>query len=187
MKADRSDTKTLKTPPAPILDSLEVIGNPHRRKSFPVGAYFDGAPVRNAEADYEAVVKFLYSYNGSVSTVTAYRRELERLLQWSWRVRLQSVLTLTRDDIEAFVRFSIDPPAAWIGRKNVSRFRRAKGDREPNPSWRPFVISTKSRQKASGKAQYAPSQASVRLTFAVLSSFYDYLCQETVIEINLWR
>ena len=67
MKVDPSDKKTLKTAPAPILGSLEIIGNPHRRKSFRVDAFFDGAPVRNAEADYEAVVKFL-SYNGLQNT-----------------------------------------------------------------------------------------------------------------------
>lgn len=170
--------------PLPILDSLDVIGNPHRMKTFPVDSFFDGASLKDAETDYEAVVKFLYSYNGSISTVTAYRRELERLLQWSWRIQQRSILTLNRENIEDYIRFSINPPTAWIGRKNVARFRNRDGERMPNTDWRPFVTSAKSVQKNAGKAQYTPSQASIRLTFAVLSSFYDYLCQETIVPVN---
>ncbi|MEL7492143.1 MAG: site-specific integrase [Pseudomonadota bacterium] len=173
-----------KTAPAPILDSLETIGDPHRQAAFPVDHHFSGAVVDGASADYEAVVKFLFSYNGSPSTVSAYRRELERLLQWSWRVRRNSILALKREDIEDYIRFSIDPPAAWIGVKNVARFVTHDGDRIPNPDWRPFVISAKSTQKNAGKAHYTPSQASIRLAFAVLSSFYDYLCQETIVSVN---
>ena len=170
--------------PPPILDSLEVIGNPYQQKSFSVATFFEGAPLDGADNDYETVVKFLYSYNGSISTVTAYRRELERLLQWSWRVQRRSILTLNRSDIEEFVQFSINPPAAWVGRKNVARFLSRDGERIANPDWRPFVTSAKAVQKNAGKTQYTPSQASIRLTFAVLSSFYDYLCQETIVAVN---
>ncbi|MEM8771148.1 MAG: site-specific integrase [Pseudomonadota bacterium] len=176
--------KAKSKPPKPILDSLEAIGDPHRQASFPVDGYFDGAPVENAEHDYETVVKFLFSYNGSASTVNAYRRELERLLQWSWRIREQSILMLNRVDIEDYIRFSIDPPKAWIGLKNVARFVKSDGERIANADWRPFVASTKSIQKNAGKIQYTPSQASIRLSFAVLSSFYDYLCQETIVSAN---
>ena len=37
--------------------------------------------------DYQMALNFLYSYRGSADTFGAYRRDLERLLQWSWFVR----------------------------------------------------------------------------------------------------
>ena len=173
--------------PAPIIDSFEVIGNPQHGVSFPLLAFPSpsGAP-DGALRDYEAALKFLYSYTGSAATVNAYRRELERLLQWAWRIETRTALSLTRDDIENFVRFSISPPAAWIGDKNVARFRGPADDRKPNDAWRPFVISVPKSERDGGarKRTYQPSQASVRITFAALSSFYDYLTEETLVEAN---
>lgn len=34
--------------------------------------------------DYQLALNFLYSYRGSSDTFRAYRRDIERLLQWSW-------------------------------------------------------------------------------------------------------
>ncbi|WP_444946809.1 hypothetical protein ACJJIP_09975 [Microbulbifer sp. VTAC004] len=58
-------------------------------------------------------VLFLYSYNGSQATFNSYRRELERLLQWAWRIEEVSILSHKREHIEDFVQFCIEPPIAW--------------------------------------------------------------------------
>ena len=110
-------------------------------KSFDVSDVLNGAAVKGAEIDYEHALKFLYSYNGSTATFNAYRRELERLLQWSWRVERRNAHGLAREDIEDFVRFSLSPPPAWIGEIHAPRFVMDKGERKPNPKWRPFVAS----------------------------------------------
>lgn len=177
--------------PTPILDSLADIGNPHRRRSFDVDRFFDSnadAAIDGAETDYEYVLKFLFTYNGSTATFNAYRRELERLLQWCWRIKRQSVLTLRREDIEDFIRFTIDPPRAWIGDKNVARFLTRRGEQHPNKDWRPFVVSVSKTDVKNGavpdKKRYQPSQASIQSTFAVLSSFYDFLTEEKLVEFN---
>lgn len=173
-----------RTPPAPIIDNLDQIGNPYKQTRFSAGA----ADVDQADADLEHALKFLYSYNGSSATFNAYRREIERLLQWAWRIENRSVLTLKREDIEAFVRFCIKPPVAWIGNKNVARFITKDGERMANPEWRPFSVSvSKSEFRAGAIADikdYQASQAGIKATFTVLSSFYDYLLQETIIESN---
>ncbi len=128
------------------------------------------------------------SYDGSTATFTAYRRELERLCQWSWHIRKASILTLTRDEIERFIRFIQKPPMAWIGSKNVARFVHREGRRAPNPAWRPFVITVPKsafREGATASNQdYTPSQAAIKAAFTAVSSFYDFLTQESVIGTN---
>ena len=53
--------------------------------------------------EYGHALRFLYSYRGSFETFNAYRREIDRLLQWSWFVHQKPFLTLKRFDIEAFI------------------------------------------------------------------------------------
>ncbi len=175
------------TSPAAIIDNLNHIENPFRQKHFPTDTYLS-AKISGTETDLEFTLKFLYSYNGSAATFNSYRREIERLLQWSWRIEQASVLTLKREHIEDFIRFCLNPPKAWIGKKNVARFKVIKGTRLPNAEWCPFVVSvTKSEHRNNKSAeadQFCPSQAAIRATFTALSSFYEYLIQENLVESN---
>jgi hypothetical protein len=52
------------------------------------------------KTDYKNAVEFLISYNSSHATFNAYRRELERLLHWSWKIVEKSICDLRRADIE---------------------------------------------------------------------------------------
>ncbi len=187
----KSSQKPNETPaPVPILPGLKEIGNPHRwDREPPIGldVTLETEPAF-AGHDLEWTAKFLHSYLGSTATFNAYRRELERLLQWAWRIARKPALGLGRDEIEAFIRFSIDPPHAWIGTKTVARFLKRNGTLVPNPAWRPFVASTTKTQSRNGltpdATRYQPSQAAVQAIFAVLSSFYDYLTEEKLIDFN---
>jgi site-specific recombinase XerD len=176
--------------PKPIIDNLAVVGDRRHRKAQgrSVTRFFAGEPIAGADLDYELTLKFLISYDGSTATFNAYRRELERLLQWSWHIRQTSIRSLAREDIVEFIRFTLDPPLAWIGTKNVARFIRRHGERVPNPAWRPFVVSVPKAEFVSGTVpdakQYNPSQAAIRATFAALSSFYDYLAQDSFVTVN---
>ncbi len=167
--------------PAPILDNLDPLDNPFQQKRFSAAPYLD-KPVRGAATDLEYVLKFLYSYRGSPATYNSYRRELERLLQWAWRIEAVSVLSLKREQIEAFIQFCQQPPLAWIGTKQVPRFLLREGQRVANPAWRPFVTTVAKADFPAGAQadpkQYAPSQAAIKASFTVLSSFYTYLVQE---------
>ena len=176
-----------RSPPTPIIDNLEHIGNPFKQKQFSATAYLD-QPIACADVDLEYALKFLYSYNGSTATFSSYRREVERFLQWTWRIEQASVLTLQREQIEEFIRFCLKPPLAWIGAKNVSRFSNQDGLRVANEAWRPFVVSVpklafRDGHEASIK-QYCPSQSAVKAMFTALSSFYGYLVQEGLIASN---
>jgi len=174
--------------PRPIFDNLTETGNPFKQQTFSAEAFFLQKPLTGANVDYEYALKFLYSYQGSSATFNAYRRELERFLQWSWHIESQSILLLKRENIEAFVRFCLNPPHSWIGTANTPRFINQHGQRVINKKWRPFVVSVSKDKHRQGieaqKNDYVMSQATLRALFAILSSFYDYLCQEELLESN---
>jgi site-specific recombinase XerD len=141
-----------------------------------------------ASKDYQVILSFLYSYRGSSDTFVAYRRDLERLTQWSWFVRNKSVLKLKRDDIETFIDFCIKPYKRWIGLKTVARFKQKDGQKLPNPEWRPFEVRISKQNHKIGKTQnksdYQFSQQSLKAMFNILGSFYNYLIQEELTQIN---
>ena len=141
-----------------------------------------------ATKDYQMAINFLYSYRGSADTFGAYRRDLERLLQWSWFVREQSFLNHKREDIESFIEFCLKPPKRWISLKKASRFKKNKGDKVPNPEWRPFEAHVSKKDHKAGiepdKNRYKCSQAALKVMFGILSSFYNYLLQEQAVQAN---
>ena len=157
--------------PRAIIDNLAIIGDRRQRETqaHSVTGFFSGKPLDGAGHDYASTLQFLASYDGSTATFNAYRRELERLLQWSWCIRQTSIHKLTREDIVEFISFMQNPPIAWIGTKNVARFTVRDGVRAPNPEWRPFVVTVPKAEFRAGiapdKKHYNPSQASVRATF----------------------
>ena len=173
--------------PSPIFDNLSVVGR-DCVSTLPTAARPIALSDTNAEQDYTVVLRFLRSYDGSTATFNAYRRELERLCQWSWHIQRCSLLALTREDIEAFIQFTLNPPRAWIGTKNVSRFVRLDGHRVANPEWRPFVVSVSKSAFRDGDVvditRYASTQATIKATFTALSSFYDFLTQESLVTVN---
>lgn len=138
--------------------------------------------------DYKYAIIFLYSYRGSKDTFNSYRRDLERFLQWSWLVRKQSVLDLKRADIEEFINFCTNPPKNWISTKKVAKFKIINGCRKTNPDWLPFeVYVSKSEHKANIKPDiknYKLSGSALKVLFGVLSSFYNFLLQEEVSNVN---
>ncbi|MCA6062314.1 tyrosine-type recombinase/integrase [Thalassolituus marinus] len=164
-------------PPVPLIDSLDQLGSPlteARRilARVPAAKALDGA-----FEDLVHSLSFLVSYNGSSATFNSYRREVERLLQWVWLIRGCSLGELRRQDLEEYIRFCQSPPRAWIGHKQVSRFRNSQGERIANHDWRPFVQPKDERS-------FALSQKSLQALFAVLSTYFNYLLQEDYLRIN---
>ncbi len=132
------------------------------------------------EAEFYFALNFLLSYRGSEATFNAYRREIERLLQWSWLVNKKSILKLKRNDIENFLHFCEQPPAAWVSNKQVRRFINKDGKPQANPEWKPF---TQSKAKELDK-HHTLSHKAIQAIFAIVSSFYNYLIQEDAIAYN---
>ncbi len=168
-----------KATPTALFDTLAKISSV--TKSIPEIA-------KPYQRDYDYAHEFLYSYRGSEATFNAYRREVERLLQWSWLIAKKPIKTLHRTDIEQFITFCQIPPQSWIGLKNAPRFINKEGLRIPNPDWRPFVVSVSKTAHRRGeqldRKKYQLSQNALQAIFAILGSFFNYMLQEEYIEVN---
>ena len=171
--------------PNPFFDVREHMPDPFLTP--PTLHHPEGLPA-NADTDFRLACYFLYSYEGSKATFNAYRREIERLLQWTWLIRKSNLPNLRREDIEHFIKFCQNPPRSWIGCKTVPRFISKKGQRHPNPEWYPFVCTVKKYDAKRGiepkKENYQFSQSALKSLFAILSSFFNFLIQEEAVENN---
>ncbi len=165
--------------PTPIIDTAAQLAD----ADWQLNTAPDFAP-----HDLTAVLIYLKQYAANNATFESYRREVERLLQWSWFVEKKSLLDLKREDIEHYIQFCLSPPVSWIGCKKVARFIARNGGRVPNPDWRPFVVTVSKADHKNGikpdKNAYQMSQKAIREIFTVLGSFYNYLALEEKISIN---
>ena len=80
------------------------------------------------ERDYRGAHSFLYTYKDNKATFNAYRREVERLLHWSWQKAQKSIFDLRRAETESYIKFCQKPPKSWIGLSKPARFIVKKPD-----------------------------------------------------------
>lgn len=164
--------------PQPVLDTMAFLEESASRVVVP----------DYAKTDLRVSIEFLKQYAGNSATFESYRREIERLLQWSWWILQKSILELKRQDIEDYIAFCLSPPLSWIGLLRVSRFIECEGLRCPNPDWRPFVATVSKKAHKTGqkpdRSQYSLSQKAIQEIFTVLSSFYNFLLLEEKIFQN---
>ncbi|SCU93043.1 Integrase [Cupriavidus necator] len=111
-----------------------------------------------ATDDLTAVTAWLARYADSAATLSAYRREVERLMLWAVLQRGKPLSSLTHEDLLLYERFLADPqPAArWVlaGSKKLAR---------NHPDWRPFAG--------------ALSPASVRHAMVILNALFAWLTE----------
>lgn len=167
--------------PTALFDTLENINN-----AIPISITNDLIDFQ--KDDYKQSISFLKSYKGSRGTFNSYRREVERLLHWSWIIANKSIKDLRRSDIEAYLAFCQKPPISWIGTKKLPRFVEKNGVRIYNPEWRPFVATISKSAHRRGLRpdthNYELSSTAIKDIFSILSSFYNFLIQEDYTEIN---
>lgn len=164
--------------PLPIFDSI---------RHFTKDSTFNHVdPVYNF-LDIRMAAKFLLSYTGALGTFTSYRREVERLIHWSVLIRKKCLKELQRDDIEDFIHFCQKPPKGWVGYSKPPKFIEEKGERIPNPLWKPFIFTVSKSQRKKGTTEtnaFEISQGALKGTFMILGSFYTYLVQEQYVLSN---
>lgn len=161
--------------PTPLFDNIEHLSE-HAPSTVPY------------PKDYQFAYDFLYSYRGSDATFNAYRREIERFLQWCWLIKSCSIKAIKRADIEEFIEFCQNPPATWIATQHYPRFANEQGLRSANKNWRPFVVTISKAARAKGLQpdvkKYQPSQKALQAVFSILGSFYTFLVQEEYVNLN---
>lgn len=77
--------------PSPLFDTLEYLNKSN--------VNFPELTEGHAKLDHQHATNFLYHYRGSLATFNAYRREIERFLQWCWFVQKKSLNKIDRMDI----------------------------------------------------------------------------------------
>lgn len=171
--------------PRPLFDSLDEVKNLIENKR---GIITPPHVPTTAHEDYEQGLRFIYSYLGSEATFNAYRREIERLLQWVWFIAKKTLKEIHREDIENYIYFCQFPPESWIGIKNVPRFILKEGLRAPHPEWRPFVAGISKAAFRHGETpnqkKFNLSQKAIQAIFAILGSFFNFLVQEDYLGQN---
>ncbi|MCF6775401.1 hypothetical protein L3V83_02320 [Thiotrichales bacterium 19X7-9] len=147
------------------------------------------APIHVKEiTDFYHAKNFLKLNSNSDGTFNSYRREVERLLHWSWLIQNKSLKELSLEDMINYIDFCKKPPQSWIDTKKSRRFIFVNNKRVPNSNWKPFV-STLSRQeyKTGKKAsieQFKIKESSINEIILILSSFFNYLLQKAYIDKN---
>ncbi len=169
----------------PLFDTLE---NMDKIEEI-VQPYLSTLAIPDAIKEHHLCAEFLRSYAHSNDTFTSYRREVERLLHWSWLICKKPIKALSRNDIRDYLQFVTAPPKPWLATKMAHRFiENESGIRIPNPLWRPFVVKVSKLEHKLGKepdkANYQLSNKSMEAIFAVLSSMFTYLQQEEYLDAN---
>ncbi|UTC24156.1 tyrosine-type recombinase/integrase [Candidatus Comchoanobacter bicostacola] len=126
------------------------------------------------EQDVYYLRLFLLSYANSKDTYNAYRRDVERFLQWLWYIKGQQLTEVNRETCLEYIAFFKAPPLHWIADKNYPRFE-DESVLAFNQDWRPFVAKL---------GQYQPSASGLKAMLACLSTFFTFLIQEVYLSIN---
>lgn len=167
--------------PQPLFDTLKHFEN----TPDCVLNYLQSTNIPAATQEFHFCLAFLKNYRHSADTFTAYRREIERLLHWSWLMCKKSIKEIDCNDIRDYLQFVNSPPNTWVAARTVNRFMiNAFGKREINPEWRPFVTRTR-KNKKNDDANYQLSPKSIEAIFATIHSFFNFLQQEHYLEMNL--
>ena len=128
----------------------------------------DSGPITNkcrlkAINDWEAICDWLANHNDNAGTHRIYRREAVRLFLWCRHKRGIILARLSKDDLEAYLKFLKAPDKSWCtNRKNI---RKGK--------WKPFVGPL-------GIAAY-------RTAAQAINSLLQYLTDASYIEFNPFK
>ena len=170
--------------PKPLFDTIDNFPVTPSQVNSAIISYMDESNIKAASNDYWHAIEFIYSYRGSPDTFASYRRELERLLHWTWFINKCSLNELKRLDLERYLEFCQQPSPSWIGTKTTPRFANKNGLRVTNDEWRPFVVRVSRYNKQPSAKDFSLSAKALQAIFSILSSFFNYLIQEEYVEIN---
>lgn len=171
--------------PKALFDTLEYLSE---TPSKTISEYLQQIKLANINEDWRISRLFLQSYAGSYDTFNAYRREVERLLQWSWLIAKKTLPQLDRNDLRNYLDFVMKPPLHWVTTKNGDRFIDQNAERIHNPEWRPFSMKLTKLDRKLGKTahqeDYRLANQSLAAIISIGSTFFTFLQQENYVALN---
>ena len=140
--------KYLKPINLPIIDSQNIS---QEHFDFVIKHYWDvpddldHSGIYEAKQGYAYAVRFLLSLQDNKATFSAAVSEIEKLLQWCYRIKGKAPHVLGHLELEEYLDFATNPPERYISKSPQKRFiSDGGGKRIPNPNWRPFSKPKKS-------------------------------------------
>lgn len=125
--------------------------------------------------DLLLVIRHIRQFSKSADTMKSYRTETNRFLNWSWLKAGKRITEMKREDVIEYLEFAIYPDPDWCSNQTAStHIIDPNGLRIINPLWKPFKLDP--------GAIY--SQASINAVFIRLSSLYETLIAEEVVDQN---
>ncbi|MGP0171129.1 tyrosine-type recombinase/integrase [Pseudomonas sp. NCHU5208] len=165
--------KTIAIQPRPLFGKIVSDGSAADEEHIGavVAAYLESFPREiDVSGDHAIASEFVKRYSHNASTLRTYRTFVERLLLWSWIIRGRSILDLSLQDAEDFVRFNKTPASEWIGPTTNRRFVLDGGAMTFNSAWRPF-----SEQRSGAAGVYTVQRTTLELIISTCHAFYEHV------------
>ena len=168
--------KKIEIQPRPLFgkimpDGTRSSGDQQDSQPAVVASYLAGFPIELRVIDDHAIAsEFVKRYSHNASTLRTYRTFVERLLLWSWIIRGRSILELSFQDAEDFVRFNKTPAGDWIGPTTNRRFVAEGSLMVFNSAWRPF-----SEQRAGSAGVYTVQRTTLELIISTCHAFFEHI------------
>jgi site-specific recombinase XerD len=162
---------------SPILDA-ELFSTEYldrvRKYTWEFALDLDPTDITNYKEIYIHAIEYLLGYQNSKDTLRVAVTEVEKYLQWLFRVNLKPPTIHDRLAIMDYFNFVKKPPIHWCSTANVRKFILVDGERKANSKWRPFKKLDNPRNVDSA----------VSKAFTYVKGFYDYLEDIDFIKAN---
>ena len=145
---------SLPSPSARSASSAQLNGSQGRLRADP-----EQSAIR-AGNDLEALNTWL-DQKASTATQALYRREIERLMMWSTRIKGIPLSSLATEDAHEYRAFLANVPADWVCKK---------GTYQNDPSWTPFAGSL--------------SDSSAKKSLVIINGFFTWLVEKNYCVAN---
>lgn len=118
--------------------------------------------------DWFISAQFLINYKYAYETFKSYRRDVERLLLWSWEQNI-SLNKIQVIHLQQYIDFVKNVPQKWIMSSHMRRYL-DEDAAIANPAWRPCIRRD--------------GEFNIKSMLAILSSFFNYLVDHDYIHKN---
>lgn len=126
----------------PILDPQNINQDHYdfvMKHYWDVPCDLDNSGIIEAKHGYAYAVRFLLTLQDSKATFVTAISEIEKLLQWCYRIKGKAPHMLGHLDLLEYLDFATHPPEKYVSPSPQKRYiTNSKGERIPNPKWRPF-------------------------------------------------
>lgn len=136
---------------------------------------FDPCGIDDYKKVYECTIGFLLTHTGSPTYLASLTSELEKYLQWTFRVASKSPFLQNEHDILSFFEFVKKPAPSWTSKSNQKRFIvDPKKGRIANSKWKPF-------REPRGETK---NHGTIKKSYSCLKVFFQYALEKREIKVD---